>query len=81
MGAGVSLEVEGVVEPLAAVGADEPFDVTVTLGVSRQQSLEGEHFQTHPASILSSTRGYSGVTSLGLHTCCNTISAMTLKIR
>lgn len=42
MGADVSLQVEGVIETLPAVGAEVPLDVVVTLHVAIQHALVGE---------------------------------------
>lgn len=42
VGADVSLQVEGVIEALPAVGAEVPLDVVVTLHVAVQHALVGE---------------------------------------
>lgn len=42
MGAHVSLEVEGVIEALPAVGAEVPLDIIVALHVAVQHALVGE---------------------------------------
>ena len=48
----VSLQVESVVESLAAEGAKVALDVAVALHVSVQKSLKGEAFVTGPAPEL-----------------------------
>ena len=52
MCSGVSLQVEGVVEPLPTEGAKVPLHVAVTFHVSVQKSLQGECFAADPASEL-----------------------------
>ena len=60
MRSGVSLEVEGVVETLAADGAEEPLHLAVALEMSSQVSLEPEPLVTHLAAV---------ITVLSLSTC------------
>jgi hypothetical protein len=45
----VSLQVEGVVESLAAEGAEVPLHVAVAFHVAIQQAQQAEGFLTHPA--------------------------------
>ena len=52
VGAGVPLEVEGVVEALAAEGAQVALDVRVALHVPVEQPLQREHLLADPASEL-----------------------------
>ena len=47
MRAGVPFEVEGVVEPLAAEGAEVPLDVAVALHVPVEEALQRERLLTH----------------------------------
>jgi len=59
VGASVTLEVEGVVEALATVGAEVSLDVTVTLDVTVEEASEREDLPTHPALVLTVLRLHS----------------------
>jgi hypothetical protein len=50
MGARMTLQIKGVVEPLAAEGAEVPLHVTVALHVPVQQPLQRKRLLTHPKS-------------------------------
>ena len=52
VGTCVPLQVERVVEPLAAEGAQVALDVRVTLDVAVEQTLQREHLVTHPTHEL-----------------------------